>query len=156
MAGGERTTLNDDVRLLGAHGVISLNVVTSMDKLAETRTAAAKFVPAPRSTPAHVTPTRARHRQESGIRRRRARRRRGRRRAAKKLGLLGIILAVGKKFIVLLLAGGAAIAGAVRRLFGGRKAEAEDYASDYGSGPAAFEDAPAESAAEPTPDRTVR
>ncbi|QAY79565.1 DUF2167 domain-containing protein [Sphingosinicella sp. BN140058] len=155
-AGAERNTLNYDVRLLGRNGVLSLNMVTSMDKLAETRTAAAKFAQAA------AFDTGARYADyKPGIDKKAefgvgglvaagvgvA--------AAKKLGLLGIILAFGKKFIVLLLAGGAAIAGAVRRLFGGRKAEDEGYASDYGSGSAAFEDTPAETAAEPTPDRTA-
>jgi uncharacterized membrane-anchored protein len=127
-SGSPMNTLNYDVRLLGRRGVLSLNMVTTMDKLAETRVAAGKFAAAAAFNPGARyadyqpgTDAKAEYGVGGlvaagvGVA------------AAKKLGILGIILAFGKKFIFLIIAGLAVVAGALRKLFGGGKDE-EEYA----------------------------
>jgi len=124
-AGQAENSLNYDVRLLGRSGVLSLNMVTTMAKLAETREAARRFASSAQF--------------DAG--QRYADYRDGDRVAeygvagliaagvgaavVKKAGLLAIILAFGKKAIVLIIAGFALVWGAIRRMFGGRGAEEE-------------------------------
>lgn len=97
-------SLNYDVRLLGRRGVLSLNMVAAMPQLAEVRTAAASFARTASFDPgARYADFNAATDQKAeyglaglvaagaGVA------------AAKKLGLLGIILAFGKKFFVLIL-----------------------------------------------------
>ena len=118
-------TLNYDVRLLGRHGVISLNMVAGMKDLATVRTAAASFAQAVSFESGEryadynpATDSKAEYglaglvAAGAGAA------------AAKKLGLLGIIAAFGKKFIVLIGVAFAAIVGFFRRLLG-RKADDE-------------------------------
>jgi uncharacterized membrane-anchored protein len=126
-------SLNYDVRLLGRHGVLSLNMITEMSKLDETRPAAMKLA---RST-AFIPGARYADYQEGvdaksglgiaglvaagvGVV------------AAKKIGLIALILVFAKKFLVLILAGGAAIAAYVRRLFGRDKAEENHFEPTQG------------------------
>jgi len=125
-------TLSYDVRMLGRNGVLSLNMITGMSKLAETREAAAKFAGAAEFQPGS----------------RYADFREGDKTAdyglaglvaagagvavAKKVGLIGIILAFGKKFIVLIIALVAGLGAWFRRKLGGGE-PAQDYE------PAAYE-----------------
>jgi len=145
--GQSENSLSYDVRLLGRKGVLSLNMITGMSKLGETRQAAAKFAGAAEFQPGSRyadyqagTDKKADYglaglvAAGAGVA------------VAKKLGLIGIILAFGKKFLVLILAFGAGIAAWVRRLLG-RKEPVEAYE------PAAYEsyeEAPAEMPAQPS------
>lgn len=117
--GAPENSLNYDVRLLGRHGVLSLNMVSAMSKLAETRQAAAQFAKSAEFNPgaryADYQPgvdTKA----EVGIA--------GLVAAgagvavAKKLGLLALILAFGKKFLVIFLAAFAGIGAWIKRKLG--------------------------------------
>ncbi|HEY7810790.1 MAG TPA: DUF2167 domain-containing protein [Allosphingosinicella sp.] len=123
-------TLNYDVRLLGRRGVLSLNMLTGMSKLAETRDAAAKFA----SVASFNTGARYADYQPGtdkkadygvagliaagvGVA------------AAKKLGLLAILLGFGKKFIILIIALFGGLGTWIkRRFFGGGDAAEEDVA----------------------------
>lgn len=117
-------SLNYDVRLLGRKGVLSLNMLYSMDKLAETRAAAQAFAKAAEFRPGARYADFKEGDAEAGI---------GiaglvaagvGATVAKKVGLLGLILAFGKKFIVLIVAGLALAGGALKRMLG-RKEEEE-------------------------------
>lgn len=116
--GNSENTLNYDVRLLGRFGVLSLNMVTRMGQLAETRQAATSFAKSAEfdrlARYADYQPGVDKKAEYGvagliaaglGVA------------AAKKLGLLAVILAFGKKIIVLIVAAGAAIAARFRRLF---------------------------------------
>lgn len=145
--GSPENTLNYDVRLLGRRGVLSLNMVTGMSKLAETRAAAEKFA---RSASFESGARYADYQPGTdktadygiaglvaagvGVA------------AVKKLGLFGIILAFGKKFIVLILAAVAMIGAWVNRRFlgGGPVEETYEPAYEEAYDPAAY------AAAEPT------
>jgi uncharacterized membrane-anchored protein len=124
--GSSDNSLNYDVRLLGRRGVLSLNMVTTMSKLAETRIAANSFAGSAQFTPG------ARYADfkqgdamsgygiaglvaaGAGVV------------AAKKLGLIGLILVFGKKFFILILAAFGGITAWFRRKFrGGDPAAAE-------------------------------
>jgi uncharacterized membrane-anchored protein len=123
--GSSDNSLNYDVRLLGRRGVLSLNMVTTMSKLAETRIAANSFAGSAQFTPG------ARYADfkqgdamsgygiaglvaGAGVV------------AAKKLGLIGLILVFGKKFFILILAAFGGITAWFRRKFrGGNPAAAE-------------------------------
>ncbi len=120
IAFGKQTdhTLNYDVRILGRHGVLSLNTVSTMSKLAEIRPAAANlgavadfesgaryadFVPnLDKKAEYGVAGLVA-----AGVGAV----------AAKKLGLLALIALGGKKLIVVVLAFGAALWGRIKKLF---------------------------------------
>lgn len=153
--GMPENTLNYDIRLLGRRGVLSMNMVTSMSKLEETRAAArrftaqAEFVPGARYADFQAGSDRV---AEFGV-------------AsliaagvgatvAKKAGLVALILGFGKKIIVFLLVGLGVAWRWIRRLFGGGRDENEGYAPEYGDDTAsAAEVAPATmDAAEPAPD----
>lgn len=125
--GGEaENTLNYDIRLLGRRGVLSLNMVTVMSRLAETRDAARRFAGAAEFAAgeryADFQPGTDRV-AEYGIA--------GLIAAgvgatvAKKVGLLALILAFGKKAIIFILAGIALLWKRIRRLFGYRDEEEE-------------------------------
>jgi uncharacterized membrane-anchored protein len=122
--GQAENSLNYDVRLLGRRGVLSLNMITTMSKLTETRAAAEKFARSAAFNPgaryADYQPgTDAKA--DFGVA--------GLVAAgvgatvAKKLGLLGIILAFGKKFIILIFAFFGGIGAWVKRKFFGTGAE---------------------------------
>jgi len=137
-------TLSYDVRLLGRNGVLSLNMITGMSKLAGTREAAAKFARSAEFQPGS----------------RYADFRQGDKKAeyglagliaagagiavAKKLGFLGLILAFGKKFLVLIAALFAGAGAWFRRLF--NRGEPEPEPAAYGS----YAEAPADAAPEPS------
>lgn len=139
-------TLSYDVRLLGRKGVLSLNMITGMSKLAETKQAAAKFAGAAEFQPGSRyadyqagTDKKADYglaglvAAGAGVA------------VAKKVGLIGIILAFGKKFLILILALVAGLGAWARRKFGGGE-PVQDYE------PAAYEsweETPAEAAADP-------
>lgn len=124
-AGQGENSLNYDVRLLGRRGVLSLNMVTIMSKLAETREAARRLAAAA----------------EFNAGERYADYRPGDQVAeygiagliaagvgatvAKKMGLIAIILAFGKKAIIFIIAGIALFWRRIRRLFGGGDEEEE-------------------------------
>ncbi|HEX8062495.1 MAG TPA: DUF2167 domain-containing protein [Allosphingosinicella sp.] len=142
--GQSDNTLSYDVRLLGRKGVLSLNMITGMSKLAETRTAAAKFAGAAEFQPGSRyadyqagTDKKADYglagliAAGAGVA------------VAKKIGLIGIILAFGKKFLVLILAFGAGIAAWVRRKFGGAEPEPEYEPAAYEGYEEAGAEAPA-------------
>ena len=150
-AGQNDNSLNYDVRLLGRRGVLSLNMVTVMSKLAETREAAQRFSSAVEFTAgeryADFQPGTDRT-AEYGI-------------AglitlgvgaavAKKAGLLALILAFGKKAIIFIVAGVAVLWRKIKRLFGG--GDEEDYAT-YSEAPAT--DPMAAPAPEPGPPATA-
>lgn len=110
-------TLNYDVRLLGRRGVLSLNMVTVMSKLDETRAAAqrfastAEFVPGERYADFREGDQVAEYSLAGLIAA-------GAGAAvAQKAGLFAAILAFGKKFIILIVAGLAALGAGLRRLF---------------------------------------
>ncbi|QPQ55890.1 DUF2167 domain-containing protein [Allosphingosinicella flava] len=103
-------SLNYDVRLLGRKGVLSMNMLSSMSHLAETREAAGKFGRSAEFTPGNryadfnpATDAKADFGIAGlvaagvGVA------------AAKKLGLLALLLAFGKKFLVLILVGATGI-----------------------------------------------
>lgn len=119
---GQRdNSLNYDLRLLGRKGVLSLNMITGMSKLAETRPDAQKLA---RSTE-FTAGTRYTDFKEGddkagyglaglvaaglGVV------------AVKKLGLLAVILVFAKKFLILIVAGFAALGTRVRKFFGKNK-----------------------------------
>jgi uncharacterized membrane-anchored protein len=122
--GSPENTLNYEIRLLGRNGVLSLNMITGMSKLEETRAAARSFAGAAAfeqgARYADFQPGRDRV-AEYGVA--------GLVAAgvgatlAKKAGLLALILAFGKKGIVLILAGLAVLGGFFRRLFRGKQEE---------------------------------
>ncbi|HEU4968190.1 DUF2167 domain-containing protein [Sphingomonas sp.] len=118
-SGQPENSLNYDVRLLGRTGVLSLNLLTGMSKLVETRASAATLA----QTASFDTGARYADYQPGtdkladyglaglvaggvGVV------------AAKKLGLLAIMLGVGKKLIVVLLAGFALAGRKIKSLFG--------------------------------------
>jgi uncharacterized membrane-anchored protein len=154
--GSPENTLNYDIRLLGRRGVLSMNMVTSMSKLEETRAAAqritaqAEFVPGARYADFQAGSDRV---AEFGV-------------AsliaagvgatvAKKAGLLALILGFGKKIIVFLLIGLGVAWRWIKRLFGSGGHEEEGYVPDYGDATAsAAETAPATMAADPEPDES--
>ncbi|MFZ5747224.1 MAG: DUF2167 domain-containing protein [Pseudomonadota bacterium] len=120
--GGQGDELNYDVRLLGRTGVLSMNMLASMDAIGEVRQAAGAFASAvsfqPGSTYADFNPS-SDHKAEYGV-------------AgliaggaavavAKKFGLLAVILAFGKKALILIPIALAAIVAGAKRLFGGRR-----------------------------------
>lgn len=134
-AGQSDNTLNYDVRLLGRRGVLSLNMVTVMSKLAETREAARRFAGAAEyAAGERYADYQAGTDQtaEYGVA--------GLITAgvgaavAQKAGLFALILAFGKKIIIFLIAGVALLWKRIRRLFGG--SDEEEYAS--------YQEAPAE------------
>jgi uncharacterized membrane-anchored protein len=141
--GQSENSLNYDIRMLGRRGVLSLNMVTTMDKLGETRTAASRFARAAefdqgaRYADYMLGDAKAEYGVAGlvaagvGVV------------AAKKLGLLGVILVFGKKFIVLILAGMAVLGGFFRRLFGGGGDEADEGQLQYADGPADYAPPPA-------------
>jgi uncharacterized membrane-anchored protein len=140
---GMENVLNYDIRLLGRRGVLSLNMVTVMSKLTETRQAAQRFASAAEFTQgeryADYQPGTDRV-AEYGIA--------GLIAAgvgatvAKKAGLLALIFAFGKKIIIFVIAGLALIRKQIMRLFG-RKEEEEEHVYE--------EAAPAETGEEPQP-----
>jgi uncharacterized membrane-anchored protein len=119
--GEDTDTLNYDVRVLGRRGYLSLNVVSSMDKLLEIRAAAAQL-----AAVAAFDPGAAYGDYQPG----------GDKKAeygiaglvaagigvaaAHKLGLLAVVAVFAKKLIVLIVAGFAALAARFKRLFGKR------------------------------------
>lgn len=127
-AGSEQNTLNYDVRLLGRRGVLSLNMVDTMPRLAETRAAAETFA---RAAEFNIGARYADY--QEGIDREAEVGIAGLvaagvgAAAAKKAGLLAVILAFGKKFIFLILAAVAALGGWLRKFLGRKD---EDYAYD--------------------------
>lgn len=133
-------SLNYDVRLLGRHGVLSLNMVTAMSHLGDTRVAAAKFAKAAEfqagARYADYRPGVDR-KAEYGVAGLIAAGTGGA--VAKKLGLLGILLAFGKKFLFLIVAALAGIGALARRFFNREEPEPAYAEADY----AAYEEAPA-------------
>jgi uncharacterized membrane-anchored protein len=117
-------TLNYDLRILGRHGVLSVNLVSTMPKLAEVRADAAELAGAAGfdSGAAYGDFQAGKDKTAEygvaglvaaglGVA------------AAQKLGLFALIAVFAKKAIVLIVAGFAAIAAWVRRLFGRGKAQ---------------------------------
>jgi uncharacterized membrane-anchored protein len=133
--GAPENTLNYDIRLLGRRGVLSLNMVTGMSKLAETRQAArrlagaAEFVPGSRYADFQSGTDRVAEYGVAGL----IAAGLGAT-AAKKIGLLALVLAFGKKIIVLLIAGVALLGGWLRRLF--RRKRDEDLVHENAQPPA--------------------
>jgi uncharacterized membrane-anchored protein len=119
--GMSENTLNYDIRMLGRSGVLSLNMVTVMSDLAETRAAAQRFASAVEFRPGERYADYRSGDQvaEYGIA--------GLIAAgvgatiAQKAGVIALILAFGKKAILFVLAGVALLWGRIRRLFAGRK-----------------------------------
>ena len=157
--GQPENTLSYDVRLLGRKGVLSLNMITGMSKLDETRKAAAKFAGAAEfqtgSRYADYQPGTDKKAEYgvagliaagAGVA------------VAKKLGLLGIILAFGKKFLVIIIALTAGLGAWFRRLFNKGEPEVEYEPASYEAydGPAEVPAQPdsAAVAEEPKPDQT--
>jgi uncharacterized membrane-anchored protein len=116
-------TLNYNIRVLGREGVLVMNFIAGIDQLAEIETVApnvlevASFAEGKRYEDFNPTTDRAAGYGLAGLIAG------GLGVAAlKKTGLLAIALVFLKKGWVLLAAGGAALLGAIRKLFGGRKA----------------------------------
>jgi uncharacterized membrane-anchored protein len=120
-------SLNYDVRMLGRKGVLSLNMITAMSKLDETRADAAKlarsadFAPGARYADFKAGDDTAGYGIAGlvaaglGVV------------AVKKLGLLAILLVFLKKGLVLIVAAFAALGAKFRKLFGlGKKGEPEE------------------------------
>jgi uncharacterized membrane-anchored protein len=118
-------TLNYDVRVLGRRGVFSMNMVTDMDKLAETQAAAtdlmntASFTPGARYTDYVEGKDQKAAYGLAGLVAGGAVLA-----VAKKAGIIGILLIVLKKGAVFLLAGAGAAFAWLRNLFGGKKKSA--------------------------------
>jgi uncharacterized membrane-anchored protein len=149
-AGAQENTLNYDIRMLGRRGVLSLNMVTVMSDLTDTRAAAQRFAAAAEFVPgeryadyqAGTDPV-----AEYGIA--------GLIAAgvgatvAHKVGLFALILAFGKKIIIFVAAGIALLWRKIRGLF--RKRDEEEFAAH--EEPAAA--APADPPSEPAPTATI-
>jgi uncharacterized membrane-anchored protein len=152
-AGVPENTLNYDIRMLGRHGVLSLNMVTSMSDLAGTRAAAQRFAGAAEFVPGErYADFRAGTDQvaEYGVA--------GLIAAgvgatvAQKAGLFALILAFGKKIIIFVIAGFALLWRRIRRLFGGRD---EEERATYQAMPDAVHAGPAPgTSAETAPEAT--
>jgi uncharacterized membrane-anchored protein len=152
-AGQADNSLNYDVRLLGRRGVLSLNMVTSMSKLAETREAARLFSGAAEFNQGerYADYRDGDHVAEYGIA--------GLIAAGvgvavvKKAGLIALILAFGKKAIILIIAGFALLGNWFRKLFRGRRddEEAVYYEEAHGSAPTAADIVAARDAEQPPP-----
>jgi len=150
--GQSENTLSYDLRLLGRNGVLSLNMITGMSKLAETREAAAKFARSAEFQPgSRYADFRAGDKKAeyglaglvaagAGVA------------VAKKLGFLGIILAFGKKFLIVIIALLAGLAAWLRRLSNRGEPEADYQPAAYQSYDEAPLEAPAGSASGPEPD----
>lgn len=134
--GENENGLNYDVRVLGRRGVLSLNMVTGMSRLADTRTAAQSFVrTAAFNAGARYADYQPGTDQAAGY---------GiatlvaaglGATVAKKAGLIALILAFGKKIIVVIMALFAGAGAWLRRLFGRKEEEyqpAETYEADPG------------------------
>lgn len=121
--GSPENTLNYDIRMLGRHGVLSLNMVTVMSKLAETRQAAQRFAAAAEFTQGarYADFQQGDRVAEYGVAGLIAASVGAA--AAKKAGLIALLLAFAKKGFVLILAGLALIGGFFRRLFGRKEEE---------------------------------
>jgi len=127
----QENVLNYDVRLLGRRGVLSLNMLTVMDKLADTRVAAAKFARSveydrgERYADFQPGDSKAEYGVAGlvaggvGLA------------VAKKAGLLAVILAFGKKFIILIIAFFGGIVAWLRSRSGKGNAEEESYQPAY-------------------------
>lgn len=144
--GSPENTLNYDVRMLGRGGVLSLNMVTTMSKLDETKAAAERFAAAASFEPgARYADYRAGDPVAeygvaglvaAGVGAA----------AAKKAGLFAVLLAFGKKFFVLIFAG---IAVGVRWAYGMiRRRREEEEEAGWVENDAPFTDAP-EAGADP-------
>ncbi len=122
-------TLNYDLRALGRHGVLSMNIIAGMSKIADVRGAAAKL----QNIGTFDQGARYQDYQAGsdklaeygvgglvaagiGLL------------AAKKLGLLALGLVFIKKFFVLIMAGLAGVGAWFRRMFGGKKAAGPEVA----------------------------
>jgi uncharacterized membrane-anchored protein len=143
-------SLNYDVRMLGRKGVLSLNMITAMSKLDETRADAAKlarsadFAPGARYADFKQGDDTAGYGIAGlvaaglGVV------------AVKKLGLLAILLVFLKKGLVLIVAAFAALGARFRKLFGfGKKGEPEEAMLE--ANPPAQEIGPTAAEAEPAP-----
>ena len=153
VTGDSENSLNYDIRMLGRSGVLSLNMVTTMGKLAETRQAAQRFAAAVEFTPgsryADYQPGTDRVAEygvaglvAAGIGAV----------AVKKAGLLILILAFLKKAGIFIVVGIGLLWTRIRRLFGHRGADDESY---YYEAPPPVEPmatAQADAPAAPTPD----
>lgn len=124
--GDAEHSLNYDVRMLGRNGVLSLNMLSSMGHLGDVGAAAGLGQSATFDSGYTYADYKPGVDKSAGY---------GLAglvggglavAAAKKIGLLGIILAFGKKFIVLIIAAFGGITAAVRRMFGRRNEEDED------------------------------
>jgi uncharacterized membrane-anchored protein len=147
VAGDPENWLNYDIRLLGRRGVLSLNMVTVMSKLAETREAAQRFAKLAEFQPGarYADYSAGDHTAEYGVA--------GLvatgvgAAAAKKVGLLAVLLIFLKKFGVLLIAGLAGLVAVLRRMF-----KREEDAPSYGDEPYAdAEPSPANGSTEAAP-----
>jgi uncharacterized membrane-anchored protein len=148
--GQSDNSLNYDVRMLGRKGVLSLNMITAMSKLDETRADAAKLARSADFTPGARYADFKQGDDTAGygiaglvaaglgvV-------------AVKKLGLLAILLVFLKKGLVLIVAAFAALGARFRKLFGfGKKDEPEDGVLE--ANPPAEEIGPAAAEAEPAP-----
>jgi uncharacterized membrane-anchored protein len=117
-----RHTLNYDIRVLGRGGVLSMKLVSSMDRIGEVRAAATKLQ--------NIGTFDAGNRYtdyKSGVDKKAAYGIGGLVAAgigvalAQKAGLIGVILLFAKKFIALIAAGAAGGFAWLRRMFGGKK-----------------------------------
>lgn len=120
----EADTLNYDLRILGRHGVLSVNLVSTMPKLADVRADAAELAGDAAFNPGAAYGDFQSGKDKTaeygvaglvaaglGVA------------AAQKLGLLALLAVLAKKAFVLVIAGFAAIAAWVRRMFGRGKAQ---------------------------------
>lgn len=156
--GSRENTLNYDIRLLGRRGVLSLNMITVMSKLAETRAAAVRF-----ATTAEFLPGSRYADYQEGTDQVAAYGVTGLIAAglgvtlAKKAGLIAILLAFAKKGFVLIIAAVALIVAWLRRRFGAGQEEepVAYYEPDYEAADAMLAEQAAPPAAdEPAPERS--
>lgn len=131
-ADSTRNTLNYDVRMLGRRGVLSLNLISTMDQLPEVKRAAAAFAS---HAEFNAGATYADYDSSTdatadygvgglvaagvGVA------------AAQKLGIFALLLKFGKFIFIGLIALLAAFRGKIAGLFGGRKEEAYAEAEEY-------------------------
>jgi uncharacterized membrane-anchored protein len=138
--GEENHTLNYDIRVLGRHGVLSLNAVGALSDLSEIRNAAASVrQTAGFETGARYTDVDKAKDKMAGIGIAGLIAGGAGLAVAKKAGLLAIILAFGKKFIVLIVIAFGAIANWFRTRLGRKPAPAAAVVEDVSEPPPAPE-----------------
>jgi uncharacterized membrane-anchored protein len=130
-SGTEEDTLNYKIRILGREGFLAINFVARMQDLASVKAATPSVLNMATFDPGATYADFKEGDKTSGYGLAGLVAGAAALGVAKKAGLLGILLAFGKKGIVILLALGAGILNWIRGLFGKKKAEDDDLIGTY-------------------------